>query len=889
MKYIEQLPIGSTILAPSSMHPQLREHLLKEKDGLIGIQILSIESFLRKYTAKKSSNIYTSLFELKKMVTPLLNSLSIYQEIACSTTFLESCYHFIDACHFWNIGLSQLPHETNAQREIMQIFKACYDIPTPSQNILNALENIPNDTLHHVYIIEAFESIEHKKIIHALQQKGANLCPQEIDLCSKDFYHGVNKRQEIEAMAQYIIEHDLLAEDIRITLADSTYKPLLQQVFQRYEIPFTLLSNQQTSALAKSVLSLLNYHVSPTTQNALLCFDNNLFPIKGIAKLVEYIEIFECEVTSPFTHLQKELTYGNIMSAYEIDSLIELEKIACSVQDELLPLLDKLEKPLSYEALFTNILELLTPCVHTQQEKQVYQQITSLLQDVFPYIQSKEDILFIMPFIEKITSSQKATELQGCLVADLKQGLLSTPYHFLLGATQKNYPAFQKLSGIFDEDYVASIDAYPSMEERYALTLQQVDTLLHVSPHIIVSFPLGSYEGKANECALEIEQFMECKSLPYPLHNNFTPITNKLVIDSETAHRLFVHDKQIHGSISSIERYVKCPFSYFLRYGLSLKEPMKHGFPNSYAGTLLHYILEVLTTTYGKSYATTSIDKISKLLQSEIQVLEDLFPTISLSLENVKTRILCSLTQTLQALDEFEQHSSLQPYKSEYAFTYEIPLQDDIRIAMKGFIDRIDTTNSLACILDYKSSSKTLSEDNVFAALQLQLLTYAMVVQKDFGKDMLGAYYVSLKNENIPYKAGKLSRRKPVTHTVNSLEDMQDMLKKSHRFNGWALNLDIASLDDNGSHLVGVRMNKDGLVKASKVYSLSDVSEYLRAMYQKIGTQIIDGKIACTPIEDACTYCTYHEICRFNGSYRAKEPMVEVDDSIYQKGDEQDA
>ncbi|MEF9968166.1 MAG: hypothetical protein RR766_06580, partial [Longicatena sp.] len=63
----------------------------------------------------------------------------------------------------------------------------------------------------------------------------------------------------------------------------------------------------------------------------------------------------------------------------------------------------------------------------------------------------------------------------------------------------------------------------------------------------------------------------------------------------------------------------------------------------------------------------------------------------------------------------------------------------------------------------------------------------------------------------------------------------------------------------------------------------------LRAMYQKIGTQIIDGKIACTPIEDACTYCTYHEICRFNGSYRAKEPMVEVDDSIYQKGDEQDA
>ena len=51
-------------------------------------------------------------------------------------------------------------------------------------------------------------------------------------------------------------------------------------------------------------------------------------------------------------------------------------------------------------------------------------------------------------------------------------------------------------------------------------------------------------------------------------------------------------DDVLKGSISSLERYIHCPFSYFLRYGLGLREPMQYTFSDSYAGTLSHYVLE---------------------------------------------------------------------------------------------------------------------------------------------------------------------------------------------------------------------------------------------------------------------------------------------------------
>ncbi len=140
---------------------------------------------------------------------------------------------------------------------------------------------------------------------------------------------------------------------------------------------------------------------------------------------------------------------------------------------------------------------------------------------------------------------------------------------------------------------------------------------------------------------------------------------------------------------------MKCPFSYFLRYGLSLKEPFQPGFPDAYAGTLFHYILESLTNAYGKEYSEQSSKQLRKIVDKELAHLTQIFPSMELALMNVKERLLISMTQTLEVLQEFETHSQFSPTASELEFHYDLLLQENVTIALHGFIDRLDTYQDL--------------------------------------------------------------------------------------------------------------------------------------------------------------------------------------------------
>lgn len=896
MTMYDSLPLGSTLIAPTYLQPQLREGLLSAQSGCIGLRIFSLHGWLSTYTDLEIPAMVQTLFDYKRIVEKMQDSLMTYREIACTTTFLKECYSLLDSLYFWQIPAENLPHESVAQKELYGILQELAKFSTPSQSTRHALRTIQNISLDSLYILDAYMTIEDRKIVDFLLERGAHLLPIETMIPRKHFFHAVNKRQEVEACAQYIIEQELRAEDIQITLANAAYKPLLAQVFDRYQIPHTIVSMSHTSIITKRFLALLEYYLHPDLEHFFTCMDSGLFTVDGLSKFRDYLEIFPSDLFTPFNHLQDLKHKGHVMNEREVEKLIELEQQAEGVRCSLTDTLSAIVYPDSYKMLFISVSNLVQETLSaSSNEKSVFLQIQEILSLVFPYIQTNDDIEFILPFIAEVNKSGGVKELKGALVCDLCQTCFGKPHHFMLGCTQKDYPAFQTHKGIFDENYHKAIPGYPTMETRYQFYLDQLDRTLKTSPNLYVSYPVGTYEGKGNEAALEIEQFMNQepqvikKSIPYPLTSAYMEIKNTYSITRDQAEALFVKEGSIPGSISAFERYVKCPFSYFLRYGLSLREPMKHGFPDSYAGTLFHHILEQLCKTLGKEYTQAASDKIEALLHSEMEAMKEVFPSLSGMLQNVEERILRSILETLHMLQEFEDHSILHPDQFETPFTYDIPLREDVRLALSGYIDRIDTSDEFACILDYKSSSKTLSEANVFAALQLQLLTYSLVVKKAISKPVLGAYYVSLKNENIPYAAGKLSRRKPVTHQPSSREDYVEVRHKAHRFNGWTMHKEIAALDDNGAHIVGLSQNKEGVVKPRKLYDLDSIERYFTEIYQRIGNRILEGDIRCTPIEEACMFCSYHEICRFKGVYADKVPMIEPEDDLLQKGSEEDA
>lgn len=260
-----------------------------------------------------------------------------------------------------------------------------------------------------------------------------------------------------------------------------------------------------------------------------------------------------------------------------------------------------------------------------------------------------------------------------------------------------------------------------------------------------------------------------------------------------------------------------------------------------------------------------------------------IYPSFQVQIDIIKKRMKHSIMKNLAYLNDMEEHSHLAPFKSEYEFWWELPLKEEIKIRLHGFIDRIDASSGYARIIDYKSSRKALTEKDVFAGLQLQLLTYALLVEQDFQKTMLGAYYFSMKNENIAIAAGKMTRR-PVAYVPFGKDDYDEQQKASKKLRGWTMEKDVDIIDDDATHIYGIRQNKDGEIKARNTYALDVIKEHFFTIYQSIGSRLLQGDIDCTPTSDACMFCPYADICRFKGYPRVVEPIVEVDDTIYKGG-----
>ena len=84
-------------------------------------------------------------------------------------------------------------------------------------------------------------------------------------------------------------------------------------------------------------------------------------------------------------------------------------------------------------------------------------------------------------------------------------------------------------------------------------------------------------------------------------------------------------------------------------------------------------------------------------------------------------------------------------------------------------------------------------------------------------------------------------------------------------------------MDDDGTLIYGVKCNKKQEIKATKMYPIEDLKRLMMNVLEHISKQILSGHIACEPSEDACTFCPYHDICRFHGYVRIAEPIVSFD------------
>ncbi len=366
--------------------------------------------------------------------------------------------------------------------------------------------------------------------------------------------------------------------------------------------------------------------------------------------------------------------------------------------------------------------------------------------------------------------------------------------------------------------------------------------------------------------------------------------TNKAQdISSENIEKMY--NGCLKTSVSRLESYRKCPFSFHLTYGLKLREKEELKIQAIDTGSFMHEVIDnFFKEISDKNLNLKEItdDEILKIVNKIIsQLLETSryyifsssakFRLLTRRLKKVVYKSICYIVYSLKYSDfsifgnEIE-FSNTGKFKT---ITLEV---DGRKVEITGKIDRADTAqignNQYVRIIDYKSSSKDLDINQVMFGLQIQLITYldALCEQTDF--DPSGILYMGLI-DNIVKNAKNLSD-----------EEIENKIRSNFKMKGLIL-ADISvirimdkKLQTGLSDIIPVYISKDGQIseKKSSVISKKDFNELqlqVKDIIKQISYEILKGKIDIKPYnykkKTGCDYCKYKTICMFNTNIKDNE------------------
>lgn len=360
-----------------------------------------------------------------------------------------------------------------------------------------------------------------------------------------------------------------------------------------------------------------------------------------------------------------------------------------------------------------------------------------------------------------------------------------------------------------------------------------------------------------------------------------------------------LYGNNLKTSVSKLEDYSSCPFSYYLTYGLKLSEKDKLEIKPIDTGSFMHDVID-------RFFKTIMQD--SEIKNSGIGVLDDdRIKSIIDEIVNDKLHISNKFNQTakfrtlvkrlervvfisIKYIVESLKNSEFEVLGTEIAFDtresakyppIEMDLENGKKVSIIGKIDRVDIAKmpdgKYIRIIDYKSSAKDIELNKFVAGLQLQLITYVDAMCKNEDVMPAGALYFTLLEPKLAQKD-------------LSAEDIERKLQESFRMKGLVL-ADInvikamdETLETGKSTKIPVSLNKDGDIAYSSSNTVTRdeferMQKYSTKLIKQISKQILSGDISVKPYYDEkskstpCQYCKYRSICQFdpklkNNDYR---------------------
>ena len=385
--------------------------------------------------------------------------------------------------------------------------------------------------------------------------------------------------------------------------------------------------------------------------------------------------------------------------------------------------------------------------------------------------------------------------------------------------------------------------------------------------------------------------YQENKKYKNILSDNIKYINFKMneKIKEENIEKLY--GNRLNTSISRLEKYRSCPFSYYLQYVLKLKEKEELKVQSFDTGSFMHDVIntffEEINNSSIKLNSVTDeeiediINRIiSEKLLNESNYIFNATEKYKLLVQRLKRIIIKSLKYIIQSLVQSE--FKLEGTEVEFAEKGKykpiiIDLENGKTVEITGKIDRIDIAQDenkkYVRIIDYKSSVKNIDFGNVYAGLQLQLITYLDAVCKIEDFIPAGILYFNLL-EQLINSSKKISE-----------EEIEQKIKSNFRMKGLILaDVKVAKMQDKNlekgkSEIIPAYIDKTGTL-SSKLSSIATNEEfaklqnYISKTIKDISKEILNGNIELKPYyknkRTPCEYCSYKNMCGFNSGIKQK-------------------
>ena len=324
------------------------------------------------------------------------------------------------------------------------------------------------------------------------------------------------------------------------------------------------------------------------------------------------------------------------------------------------------------------------------------------------------------------------------------------------------------------------------------------------------------------------------------------------------------------ASPSALEKYARCPFAYFVSYGLKADENFDFSIQPKDIGDIHHEVLNRLSrhlSSDNKS-ARDGDSLWQKITDEEIK--DFVYKAIDQIKEEDGTGLLTKGPQ-----EEYETNKV-----KEVALRFAINMVKQLRMGnvdqvesernfefffggMKiyGKIDRLDTTKlsdkELVKVVDYKSGKAKFNPDLIRKGLSLQLMLY-LESATSLGAKAVGSFYFHISDE---------AAKADILGEVS--DKMTQKIAESYRLDGnFVEDIDcFMSLDKT------VALGEKSLVVNKNKAMAEAEYEQLRAEFRKSLTESINqlraGNVSVKPKKlssdmSSCTYCKYKSICKFD-------------------------